>query len=291
MGLMLSAPFTVPAQQKAPRFAIKATADFGLGKSLDLDPGLEGLGAKSDSFTDYGITLGWRIWQKGRHSMEVNIGAGHGRIPLAFDAASLDYSYNAPADADMDNESYIRFYELDALHQKVTVDRISVPLYFNYNFQACRWIGLHAMIGYKFGVNYSPEISQTDGKAFSYGVYPQYDNLMIDAGYMNGFGVTSLSAGQVGKPSVNRFTSSLLFGAGVEFRIWGPVYVDASCWYEAGMTDIYRGFSSDIGEMSEADAPVTYTVAQGQRMKSLTEYLTLSKLSRFSVSGSLIFRF
>lgn len=273
------------------KFAIKPTADFGLGNTLSLDYAIPGLTGKDSSANEFGIDFGFKIWQLGKNSLEANIGVAFGKIPLTLDLAKMDYHYDAPAEADMDNEPYIRYYELAGIHQEISTKRLSVPLYVNYKYQICKWVGVHAMLGYKFGVCFSPVVSNSIGNVFSYGVYPQYDNLMIDAPYMNGFGETSLSKAQTLKPQVNSFTSAFLVGAGAEVAIWGPLSVDVSLRFEGSMNNIFKGSKSDTGNFDAVNAPVTYTVATGQQVKPLSHYLTLSQFSRLSLAASLIYRF
>ncbi len=204
----------------------------------------------------------------------------------------MDYHYPAPASADMDNETYVRYYEIDGLHQQIKVERITVPLYIEYRYRLSSRFSIHALLGYRFGFNFSSKVSELTGDVFSYGVYPQYGNLMIDAPYMNAFGASVLnSENATNKPNVYKVGASFLTGAGIEFRVWGPIALGASLKYEASMTDMFKPVAAQIIKYDAEDAPVTYTVAGGQKVKTLSDYFSLSKISRLSYSVSLVFRF
>ncbi len=272
------------------KLEVKVTADIGVGNAISGSSLLPGMTTKSAA-SGFDITLGWTFWEQRQHSLLANVGLGYGSASLTADISGLDYNYQAPAAADMDNVPYIRYYELDALHQKVAVGRITVPLYLNYRYKINQTVNLNALLGFKFGFNSSKKVSDTGGRAYSYGIYPQYDNLMIDASYMNEFGNTTLGSGLALEPEVSGATVSLLVGIGADVRLWGPLAAGITLGYEAGMGNIFKPVASDIASFDAQNAPVTYTVADGQTVKPLSGFLSGSKLSRLSCGISLIYRF
>lgn len=272
------------------RFAVRATAEVGLGNSLYTDHVLPEMELKSSS-SDYGVSFGSTIWKKNRSSIETNVGLAYGRISLTADLAKMAYHYSAPATADMDNVPYIRYYRIDALSQKIRVERLTLPIYLNYRFQVNKVMSLHALLGFKVGFNVSSKIADTKGEVFSYGIYPQYDDLMIDAPYMNEFGEATLTTGQTFKPRTNDVTLSFMGGLGAEIRIFGPLAVDISVRYEGGISDIFKSELSDVVSYNVDNVPVSYTVAEGQTVEAIPRYLSISKMSRLSLGASLIYRF
>lgn len=272
------------------RYAIKPYADMGIGNTICMDTDIKGLDSDSYSF-EYGIDFGWNIWKKNRNYLEANVGVGYSSINLTADLSESKYNYSAPASADMDKEPYIRYYQLDALHQKIQTERITIPIYLNYRFKINKEFSIHALVGFKFGINFSSKITNASGNIFSYGVYPQYDNLMIDAPYMNEFGHTALNTDIANKPKTNVFTPAFLAGIGIEFRIWGPLAASATIKYEGGMDNLFRNEYIEKLNFDASNAPVTYTVAEGQRVKALTSFFDSSKISRLSGAISLLCRF
>lgn len=291
MAVAMLSAFTASAQNAVnERFAIKATADIGIGNALSTGFALSGMDTKSSS-SDFGVDFGWTFWKHNHNSLEVNIGLGYGRTSLTADLSKLDYHYAAPAEADMDNEPYIRYYELKGMHQKIVSDRMTLPVYLNYRYEISRIFSVHALAGFKFGFNVSSKLDDVKGNVFSYGIYPQYDNLMIDASYMNSFGEAVLDSDQAVKPATNGVTASLMAGVGAEIRIWGPLAADVTLRYEGAMNDTFKSEYSKTGSFDAENAPVSYTVADGQKVQALSGYLSKSKMSRLSCGISLICRF
>ncbi len=271
------------------KFAIKATADIGIGNALSTRCALPGMDAKSAS-SDFGIDFGWTFWSQRENSLEANIGLGYGRTSLKANLSGMEYHYAAPAAADMDNEPYIRYYALDGVHQNIRIGRLTIPIYLNYRYQINDRFSLHALAGMKLGFNVVENFTSR-GKAFSYGVYPQYDNLMIDASYMNGFGASTLGRNETITPDVHAVTFSLMAGVGADVRIWESFYAGLTFKYEGAVNNMYKSIKADPDAFNANTAPVTYTVAEGETVKPLSSYLTSSKLSRFSCVISLFYRF
>ena len=272
------------------KFAVKAHANIGLGDALNAKSSLEGLSTKTNS-EEYGVDFGWRFWQKGRHSLEANIGLGLNTISTKLELPELSYSYAASAVADVDGESYIRHTELSGVSEKVNVTRLTLPIYLSYDFRCVRWLSVHADLGVRLGFKTSSKLSDVRGDAYSYGVYPQYDNLLIDAEYMNDFGRGDLEECNSASPEVSALTASLLVGAGFKFNIYGPLSADVSLLYDAGFSNLYNGKKVAGKGVTAETAPLTYTVKDGSQLKSLTDYLTTSKLSPLSLRISLIYNF
>lgn len=291
MAVAMLSAFTASAQNAvSEKFAIKATADIGLGKALSTGAALPGMDTKSSS-SDFGLDFGWTFWARNHNSLEANVGLGYSRTSLTADLSKLDYHYAAPAEADMDKDTYIRYYELKGMHQKALSDRMTLPVYLNYRYEISRIFSVHALVGVKFGFNLSSKLDDAKVNVFSYGIYPQYDNLMIDASYMNEFGESVLGTDQAIKPSANSVTTSLMAGVGAEIRIWGPIAADVTLRYEGAFNDTFKSEYSNLVSFDAENAPVSYTVADGQKMQPLSNYLTKSKMSRLSCGVSLICRF
>lgn len=291
MAVAMLSIATASAQSEiSEKFAIKATADIGLGNVMQTKYALPNMSSSSSS-SNFGVDFGWTFFQVKNHSLEANLGFGYGSTSLTADMSKLDYHYSAPAAADMDMEPYIRYYELSGLHQKIRANILTLPIYLNYRYQINKIVSLHALVGVKLGFNVSSKVNEAHTSAFSYGIYPQYDNLMIDASYMNDFGESVLGTDQALKPEANGVTTSLLAGLGAEVKIYGPLSADVTLRYEGGINDMFKGVSSKLASFDAENAPVKYTVADGQQMTALSSYLCKSKISRLSIAVSLLYRF
>lgn len=273
----------------AEKFAVKASAEIGLGNTISTTSSISSLSSKS-STGNYGFDFGWTFWKKQNNSLELNVGVAYTPTYVKLDLSSLDYSYTAPASADMDGDPYQRFYELDDLHQKVYYGQVTVPLYVTYAYKCNDWLGVHADLGMRVGFKTNSKVSDVKGASYSYGVYPQYEDLLINASYLNSFGTTNLADAVYDKPMCNSFSTSVIVGVGAEFRIYQHLAADLSFRYNAGVTNIFN-VKNNGTDFTNESAPVNYTVTSGQQIKSLSDYLNSSKLGQFSLRVALIYRF
>ena len=289
--LMSAATLSAAAQTGGNgKLAIKASTEIGLSNSFSTTSSLDGLSAKA-SGSHTGVEFGWTFFQKSAHSLEANIGVAYSPMTATLDLRATDYDYSAPASADEDGETYIRCYELGAMSQKVKSTNLTLPVYLTYYYRCNERVRVHADLGVRIGLtNASSSLDKVSGEAYSYGIYPQYDNLMINAPYMNGFGTTDLATAGRPESVKSNATSSFLAGIGAEVWIAGPLSVDLSLRYSAGLTNSFKQ-QCDGKALTAVSAPVTYTVSEGQRVKSLTDYLGSSKLSQLSLKIGLICRF
>ena len=271
-------------------FAIKAGAGIGLGNTMAANKNMAALSQKTGS-GDYGIDFGWTFWKKGSNRLEGNIGLNYTPVSTTFTLEGLNYQYSATADADMDGNAYTRFYELGEMRQKVLTGYFTIPIYVRYAYMVAKEIGLYADLGFRPGFKTSSKISSMSGTSYSYGVYPEYDDLMIDADYINDFGETNLSDASCMKPEANGFSMSMLIGIGAEFRIYGPLAADIGLRYDAGLTNLYKPEWNGDDNFVQANAPVNYLVDKGQEVRSFTGFLKSSHLSQFSVRIALVYRF
>ena len=205
----------------------------------------------------------------------------------------MKYNYAAPATADEDGNPYQRFVELSAMKQKTNLGYLNIPIYLQYQYRINNWLGVHADVGVGLGFKCSGSTGATSGTVTSYGVYPEYDDLVIKADYLNDFGERNLENARKGESEINGFAANVLCGVGFEFYVADPVSIDLGIRYNAGLTNVFKG-KYDVGapvDFTNASAPVSYTVAEGTVVKSLGDYTTGSKLSPLSLRIGVNVRF
>lgn len=271
------------------KFAIKANAEIGIGNSISTSSAINTLSSKT-SLQNYSIDFGWTFWEKQKNRLELSVGVGYSPASVKLDLGTLDYDYSASVSADMDGNTYQRYYELRNLHQKLSYDRFTIPVYLTYAYKCNTWLALHADLGMQLGVKIASKLNEISGDAYSYGRYPQYNDLIIDEPYLNDFGATNLSQTQYGEPDSNNLSFSALIGIGAEFRLSKHFAADLSVRYYPGLTNIYKGEYNNL-IFTEDSAPVSYTVVDGQKVQSLTNYLNSYKINQLSIRIGLIYRF
>lgn len=275
-------------QASAQKFAIKPHADISLGSPMSVSTSMEL--NPSVASNEFGLDFGYTFFQKRTNRLEVNVGLGYRYLNTTFNAGDFGYSYSAPASADIDGNTYIRFCQVSNLQQKLNTGYLTLPIYLQYAYQCTPWMEVHALAGLKLGFKTGASVKTESGSVFSYGVFPEYDNLMIDAPYLDDFSTVSLIDRTISEPEVNSMAASLLLGAGVDFRIYGPLWVNLGVKYDLGFTNTF-GKGISFTQPTAEKVPVSYTVADGTRVKALSDYVTSSKLSPLSLNFGLTVRF
>lgn len=281
-----------PAEASAQDFAVKAYGDIDFGKGMSLDTALPGMSTKS-STSSFGVDFGYTFWRQGGSSLEANIGLGYRMASSTFDIPSMSFNYAAPASADEDGNPYQRFTTLTDVKQKIDLGYFNIPIYLQYQYRVAKWLGIHADVGFSLGFKCNGKIGSTSGIANTYGVYQEYNQLVIKASYLNDFGETYLDEASEGRTDIKGFNASVMAGAGFEFYIANPVSVDLGVRYNSGLTDVFASHYdiTSVAQLNAETAPLTYTVDGAQQVKALSDYVTKSRLNPFSLHIGVNIRF
>lgn len=279
-------------EASAQKFAIKGYDNLGLGNCMSITDAQPGQTSKSSS-NAFGLDFGYTFWRKGAQSLECNIGFGYSSMGTTFGIGDMSYHYSAPAIADEDGNPYERYYSLKDLRQHTSVNYFTVPIYLEYQYKPLRWLGLHAEVGVGLNFRHNGSVGRMTGQATAYGIFPEYDDLLIDEPYLDDFGTRSLSGAARGAHSAKGFNAQVICGAGFEFYAYEPVSFVVGVRYNVGLTQVFNG-GFDITNPSEytADtAPVFYTVAGGTQVRSLADYTTKSRYNPLSLHLGINVRF
>lgn len=273
------------------RFALKPNFEYGVFNEINAMTSY--MDYDKFEFSSYraGVDFGYSFFHKNKLYLEANLGLAYYSLNNSLSANDLYYSYLAPPSADIDGESYERHYEISYISQKVSTSFLNIPLYLSYGAKYNSWFGMHVDLGLNFNIKLSSTLKDVSANLFSYGVYPQYDYLMIDAPYMNNFGYSNLDNGNYlsENPSVSGFNLSLMVGIGFEFYIYGPISIDISARLNQGLKNIYETKGTYFGY--EEYAPITYSIYEGEQVRSLTNFVEDSKITQLSVRAGINFRF
>lgn len=268
----------------AQKFSLKPHANIGLGNAIQFGSSLKDMTSKSGS-TAFGVDFGYKFWEAGSNSLQVNVGLGYRTVSNKLALVDLDFHYSAPASADMDGNPYERYTKITDLGEKESLGFIEIPIYLQYKYRAIEWLGIYAQAGFAPSFKCSSKLNSVSGSAFSYGIYPEYDNLMIDASYLNDFGERNLADAKGEEPSVKSAGANVLVGAGFEFNITKMIAVDLGICYDVGLTSIYEGKFKDAtaSSFTAESAPVSYSVVEGQKITPISDYLKKSNISQLSL--------
>lgn len=278
---------------KPMRWRIKVYGDISLGSpySFKCPDNL----ATTGTNTDFGLDVGYVFPSKSKFKIGAFIGLGYsmGKVDVGIDY--MAYNYSAPSSADMDGDTYQRYYTLSNMKQNVTLGRFYVPIYADFEFRAHRIVSVFADLGFKLLFNVASKVGNVSGESDSWGVYPQYDNLVMNDEWLNDFGKRPIDAVIQNSDWLSSFSADMFVGLGVRIKIYGPLSLDAGVRYQIGLTDIgkFTGNAGNLsgGEILEANAPVTYTVKDGTHVNSLTNYLSSLKTQGLKLNVGLVVKF
>lgn len=275
------------------RWRVRPHADISLGGAYKIDAP-DGVNT-SNSGIDFGVDFGYIIPSRSKVKVGIFAGIGMANGKIDLDMASANYSYQAGADADMDGDTYVRHYELRDMQQSIKMSHFTVPIYADVEYRASRYVAIYAQAGIKAYLNAGSKIDKFSTSVYSYGVYPQYQDLMIDETWLNAFGQSTLSVDDIrADEQFKGFSADLLLGIGARVKLFGPLSLDLGINYMNPLIDrIDAGELSPIpsGSTTASQAPVTYTVAGGQvAPKTLSNYCKI-KSNPLKLKVGLTFKF
>ncbi len=252
------------------RWRVRPNYELTLGSFYNVDAasGIE----SSASGMSLGVDVGYVIPSRSKFKIGIFTGVGFSSGKLSLSAADINYNYEAPGSADMDGDTYIRYYELTGASQSVKLSHITVPLYVDLEYRINQRISIFADLGLKAYFNSGSKIDKFSTDVYSYGVYPQYGDLMMNETWLNDFGNTSLALGDVRAAGpFKSFSADIMAGIGARVKIYGPLSLDLTLMYAAPV--INRLETKELqalpaGRVSQAEIPVQYTVSTGQTVEN-----------------------
>lgn len=276
------------------RWSVKPHVNISLGDSYSIED-IPTLMDSKASTMEYGIDFGYTVPMRSKFRVSIFTGIGFATGKIDLSIASLNYHYNAPASADQDGDTYVRYYDLSDLHQSVSLMHLVLPVYADFEYRFSKRISAFVQLGIKTYFNMGSKVNDFSGTMYSYGIYPQYNNLMIDAEYMNNFGTSTISESAANNMEFKGASFDALIGAGLRAKIYGPLSIEASVNYQIGLTEVV-GTSSNHATMSsgsilESQAFASYTVSEGTRLHLLSDYLGGIKRNPLKLNVGLIFKF
>lgn len=260
--------------------------------TIDAPEGFETTSSGMDAGLDIGYCFGSRKFRMG-----IFFGAGISTGKFDISATGLNYNYSAYSDADMDGEDYQRYYEIERAGMSVKTNHIAVPLYLEFEIRPSRRFSIYLHAGAKGYLNMGSKIENADASLYSYGIYPQHDNLRMDESWLNGFGDAQMTiADYHGDEIFNSIAADAMGGLGLRLLLFGPLSLDVGATYMHTIINRinddtnYDGFRPE-GQISQWMAPVTYTVSGGQVYSNLLTNYCKIKTSPLRLHIGLTFKF
>lgn len=286
----------VSTKYKARKFRIKLHYDLGLGEAFELGES----GRLNDTKTtgsSFGVDFGYMFPSKSLFKAGVFLGVGMSQSTIELGYKNSDYSYTT--DADVDGDSYIRHYSNLSINQKAKLTEFSIPVYLDLNISLHPVVALFVDLGLRFNLDMGHKVDNTEGSAYIYGTYPQYNNLRLDEQWgFNGFGQKSFANSDldnVDLKGVSGMTMDALAGAGLRFNIPNsPIAIElgANCLF--GLSEIIKPESSKVDLNNGTQTPLLYNTISGktnsEHAHNMTESLSSVKRKSFRFSAGIIIK-
>ncbi len=274
------------------RFGIKAKADIGLGSAFNIDYSLPMESDKS-SQNRFGLEFMYTFCRIGKNSLDAGTGIEVEMSSFSADFADFKYNYAADPEADQDGDYYIRHSAVSDAELNLKTLGLGIPIFIRYSYNIHDKWDLFAKSGLLLDLNLKSKSEYKNGTISSFGIYPQYDNLMIDDEWLNDFGTRDLSSIKISDNPGFRTTLAWMIEAGVRFHIIRDLSLSVGVNYNAGLTSGLRPDRIPIrdGDITEREAIITYNEDNGLIGKSLNNTMAKCKLNRIGMEIGLEFHF
>lgn len=284
----------ITMRYKMRRLRLRPYISFGLGRALSHD-GNDVFSENKSNGTSFGLDFGVSILSKRSFSLDVFSGLGISMSSMDLLYENDDYSFNSNADVDGDN--YIRHYQDLKLSQKTKFSELNIPLYLDFDIKLVRSLSFYIDLGARFDANISHKINETEGSAYVYGMYPDYDNLRLDEHWaFNGFGSHQYGNANLLSSDlldVNSFTVCGMGGFGLRYNLSRfPLSIEAGMNIVMGLTNLVE--TANVATLDNSN-PIVYNTISGiestEHVRNLTEMLNSVKRQQMRISLGVIYKF
>ena len=277
---------------------------YNLGAIVPFGKSVNGLSFSKSVHHEFGLDLGYMVPTNGLFQIGFYAGVGFASSSAVLGMDTIHYHYQAGSEADIDGDSYTRHYTIEHASQKLSMMDLTVPVYLDFNFHIHKIVSLYLDLGIKNYINLSANLSELTGTYSSWGVYPQYSNLVLDhtTGLSQFAAPGSALTTQTTSSSmdINGYSMDLLSALGVRVKLkekqFFPLYFDFSIGYQHSLIAPYKNASahaiSDIqGNVSVQEAFSTYTIEFGETGTPLSTFVSDLKRKMVTFNFGITYKF
>ena len=296
---------TMQMQYKARCWRIRPHFDIAIGdyyKFETTDSKIE----TSSKGSEFGVDFGYTIPSKSIFKLSINTGLGIAISNFDLNTPAWKFSYLASSKADIDENSYSRYYEIGATRQSNSLTHFDIPIYADADICFNKKISAYFQVGLKSYMKLSEKIKDFNSSDYIYGIYPQYDNLRLDEHWLqdngtpyNGFGSHNITIADIKNPtfSTKGFTMDFFGGFGLRLKPFKtlPLAFELGMQYQMSLLDMLdtnvNGLSLSDGIISSQYAITSYTKSGGEDRRLLSDGLSGMKRSHITLNIGLIYKF
>jgi len=286
----------VSVNYKARRWAVKLHYDLGLGETYSLEKNL--YGESKSSANSFGLDFGYIFPSKSKLKTGLFLGVGMSQSKLDLSCSSSnDYSYTT--NQDVTGLTYNRYYKDLSLSQSYKMSDLVIPVYFDFDWHFTKLVSLYIDLGAKVNYNLSHKVESTQGSAYIYGIYRDFDNLLMNELWgRNGFGnYTVTTSDDADIVDYNAFTVDAFGGAGLRIGIPNvPVYLDLGVSYQYGFMNLLKSeVQRSLSGTATYNTAIMYNTISGtqstEHVRNLIEGSSSLKRNKLSFNIGLMLKF
>lgn len=290
---------TVHMQYSSLRWRISPYYNVTLGDYYSISMSSDNMLTES-SGKEFGVNIGYTFPSQSKFKISLNSGVACTFTNVSISASACNFKYQASKEADVDNDSYERYYEYEGGHEKIGMGFIAIPLFLDFDLRFNKYFSAYAQVGVRNYLNTTTKLTDYSASAYVYGVYPQYDNLRLDEkwGY-NGFGYHVFDKSNITDSEIPVKTISIDAMGVLGLRI-SPIRkipqlaLDLGVQYQAPITSMWderkNGLSFEKNNKEHLSV-LSYSVASGEKVRMLSEGIKDMKRQNVSLKIGLMYKF
>lgn len=276
---------------------LKLRSDFTLGDYYNFDIEHKDDIVTKSSSNEFALELGYVFPSSKKLKVGLFFGAGiaMNKFELGFD--SWDYSSLTNGSADVDGDKYTRHYSLKNFKQEYSTMDVMAPVYLDFEYRFSKWFSMYVDLGAKAYYNLESEVGTLYGEYSTYGVYSQYDNLLLDyQSGINGF----TDNGVLGDGNIinkvlepEEFTFDAFGSLGFRVGITKNLQLGCGATYQMGLTEYFTNAVNTIGMSNQQEnVLVMYSTAQNKEIvRSMIDAASSVKRQTLKLNVGLTLKF
>lgn len=241
------------------------------------------------SSIDFGINVGYSVFTKPKFKLSIFSGIG-----LVSCSANFKYDgkcqYSYKSKGDIDGDTYTRYYEISNLKAKQNNKQLYIPLSLDFDFQFYNKFSLYLQAGAKACYLYKNNFTDIHADIYSYGIYPQYDNLRIDDLPSLGFGYSTID---VTSQDIDTKTITICPYTGLGFRlnIYKSLFLDSNVSYQMWNSVYKNDRVISLYNPVEHNSLISYNNSNGNEVKNFANLFENISLGGIKINIGLLFKF
>lgn len=252
------------------------------------------------SSQEFGVDFGYIFPSASIFKTGLFLGVGAAMNKIKMELESSDYIVSTNGKADIDGDRYDRYYSLKNISQEFSTMDLVIPLYLEFDIRFSKWVSMYVDLGAKAYLNMTSKIDSYSAEYSTYGVYPDYDNLVLDErSGINGFtnrGVLNES-NLVNEFKPNVFSIDAFGSLGFRATLAKMLQLTCGVSYQYGLNNYISSFAEEQqlsfdGKVTMDKAFVNYTVSDNkENVRNMVDAATSFRRQSLKLNVGLILKF